>query len=134
MFGSDYMEGYPVARGWNGMEDPGGIPGTVGAAPVRKNISCGVEVSSLIERVNAWHISSMTRLSISHADCHFGYRDSGFKNELRNKAIIVSVVFRLTKRTTASTLSYTALTEELVRRNILHPDPINFSEKISGFE
>lgn len=116
------LVGQAVGRGWSGMENLGGIPGTVGAAPVQNIGAYGVEVSSLIERVTAWHIDSKKWLTLSNADCQFGYRESVFKNELRNKAIIVSVVFRLTKGTRALALSYAALTEELVRRNILNPD------------
>lgn len=116
------LVGYAVGRNWGGMENLGGIPGTVGAAPVQNIGAYGVEVSSLIERVNAWQVSGKRWLSLSKADCSFGYRDSIFKNELRNDAIIVSVVFRLDKGTAAKSLSYAALTDELSRRNILHPD------------
>ncbi|MCU0377774.1 MAG: UDP-N-acetylmuramate dehydrogenase [Bacteroidales bacterium] len=116
------LVGYTVGRGWGGMENLGGIPGTVGAAPVQNIGAYGVEVSSLIERVTAWHIDSKKWLTLSNADCRFGYRDSIFKNELKNKAIIVSAVFRLTKGTVAMSLSYAALTAELKRRNVSHPD------------
>jgi UDP-N-acetylmuramate dehydrogenase len=116
------LVGYAVGRNWSGMENLGGIPGTVGAAPVQNIGAYGVEASSLIERVNAWQVDRKKWLSLSKADCRFGYRDSIFKNDLRNDAIIVSVAFRLEKGTAAKTLSYAALTEELRRRNLLHPD------------
>ncbi len=112
------LVGYAVGRNWSGMENLGGIPGTVGAAPVQNIGAYGEEVSSLVERVSAWQVKRKKWLSLSKDGCRFGYRDSIFKNELRNDAIIVSVVFRLEKGSTAKSLSYAALTDEL----ILHPD------------
>ena len=37
-------------------------------------------------------------MNCNNADCRFGYRDSIFKHELKNKVMIVSVVFKLTKK------------------------------------
>ena len=63
------LVGYAVGRNWSGLENLGGIPGTVGAAPVQNIGAYGVEVSSLIERVTAWNVDRKSWLTLSNADC-----------------------------------------------------------------
>ena len=53
--------------------------------------------------------------------CHFGYRESVFKNEAKDKYIITSVVFELTKRNHKINTSYGDITAELAKKNITNP-------------
>ncbi len=86
-----------VEAGLSGLENLSLIPGTVGAAPIQNIGAYGVEVASVIKRVNFIHIDSGTKESLSGAECNFGYRDSIFKNSLKNRTIIISVEFLLSR-------------------------------------
>jgi UDP-N-acetylmuramate dehydrogenase len=86
-----------TARGWWGLENLGLIPGTVGAAPVQNIGAYGVELCQRIESVTAWHVATQKYVTLSHAECEFGYRDSIFKRARRGEWLIVSVRFALPK-------------------------------------
>jgi UDP-N-acetylmuramate dehydrogenase len=55
------------------------------------------------------------------ADCHFGYRESIFKNEVKDQYIITSVVFKLTKNNHKINISYGDIASELEKLNIIKP-------------
>ena len=80
-----------------GAENLSLIPGTVGASPVQNIGAYGAEAKDIIERVNYFDTTEGRHLSLSREECHFAYRDSIFKRELRGRAIITSVIFRLGK-------------------------------------
>jgi UDP-N-acetylmuramate dehydrogenase len=86
-----------TARGWWGLENLGLIPGTVGAAPVQNIGAYGVELCQRIESVTAWHVATQKYVTLSRAECEFGYRDSIFKRARRGEWLIVSVRFALPK-------------------------------------
>lgn len=93
----DDFVGYCVGQGWAGLENLSLIPGTVGAAPIQNIGAYGVEAGELIERVSAVEIKTGREFILTRSECRFGYRDSIFKQELRNKAIVLDVTFRLAK-------------------------------------
>jgi len=103
---------YAIARGWGGIENLALIPGTVGAAPMQNIGAYGAEVKDTIESVTFWHWEDKMFRTYTNAACRFGYRDSVFKQELRGKVFITSVVFRLNKRPVYNT-SYGAIAQEL---------------------
>jgi UDP-N-acetylmuramate dehydrogenase len=70
-----------------------------------------VEVKDVIKEVHILEIATGKKLVLTNEECKFGYRDSVFKNELKNRVIITSVVFRLSKMEKYN-LSYKALKEE----------------------
>ena len=86
-----------TARGWWGLENLGLIPGTVGAAPVQNIGAYGVELCERIESVTAWQVAEQKFVTLSRAECDFGYRDSLFKRAPRGTWLIVSVRFALPK-------------------------------------
>jgi len=86
-----------TARGWWGLENLGLIPGTVGAAPVQNIGAYGVELCQRLESVRAWHVATQKYVTLSRAECEFGYRDSIFKRARRGEWLIVSVRFALPK-------------------------------------
>ena len=86
---------YCVANGWGGLENLSGIPGTVGAAPVQNIGAYGVEVKDSIAEVEAIRTDTLETIRFTNADCRFGYRDSIFKQEWKNKLVITKVIFRL---------------------------------------
>lgn len=103
---------YAVAQGWGGIENLALIPGTVGASPMQNIGAYGVEVKDVIESVTYWHLQQQQFITLSAADCQFGYRDSIFKQALLGQAFITSVVFRLAKAPVYNT-SYGAIEQEL---------------------
>jgi UDP-N-acetylmuramate dehydrogenase len=86
-----------LARGINGFENLALIPGTVGASPIQNIGAYGVEVERFITQVDYICCQTNELKSLSHEQCHFAYRDSIFKHELYQRAIISKVYFRLPK-------------------------------------
>jgi UDP-N-acetylmuramate dehydrogenase len=86
---------YCVNRNLGGIENLSLIPGTVGASPVQNIGAYGTEVGNLIESVEAIHLENGKTMKLSSGECRFSYRDSIFKNELKDNALITQVTFRL---------------------------------------
>ena len=88
---------WAVGKNYGGIENLSYIPGTVGAAPIQNIGAYGVEVKSVIEEVEVFDLLHGTFDTIKNSDCHFGYRDSIFKNEAKGRYYITSVVLKLSK-------------------------------------
>jgi UDP-N-acetylmuramate dehydrogenase len=88
---------FTVNNDWCGLENLSLIPGSVGAAPVQNIGAYGVEVKDFILSVECVEIETGNKFSLSNRECLFEYRDSIFKNSLKNKCVIVSVIFKLSK-------------------------------------
>ena len=98
-----------------GVENLSLIPGTVGAAPVQNIGAYGQEVANVIERVKGFDFVKKEHVEYSNAECGFGYRDSIFKQLLKNSFVITSVVFKLNKAPKFK-LDYSNLKENVSRR------------------
>ena len=72
---------HTLLQGWAGLENLALIPGWAGAAPVQNIGAYGLELSERLESVQAWDTVAREHVTIGHADCQFGYRDSLFKRE-----------------------------------------------------
>ncbi len=108
---------YCVAQRWYGVENLVGIPGLVGSCPVQNIGAYGAEVKDVISEVKGWRISSAQPFALTNAQCGFGYRNSIFKNEWKNDAIITSVCFRLSK-VERYNLTYKALSDALAAKSV----------------
>lgn len=86
-----------VHNGWYGIENLSLIPGKVGAAPVQNIGAYGVEVESVIVRVNGINLETGSCFCLAHDECHFSYRSSVFKEKPAGSFMVTSVVFRLKK-------------------------------------
>ena len=91
----DALVALTVLRGWAGIECLSGIPGDIGAAPIQNIGAYGQEVSETILRVRAVDRSSGALVEIDGPSCGFGYRDSIFKREAKDRYAITSVTFAL---------------------------------------
>lgn len=103
---------YAIGKGFGGIENLALIPGTVGASPIQNIGAYGVEAKETIESVTFWYWKEKTFLTYSNRECVFGYRDSIFKHQLKDKVLITSVVFKLSKKPKYNT-SYGAVAQEL---------------------
>lgn len=99
-----------LSRGFWGLENLSGIPGTVGAAPIQNIGAYGAEVKDSIESVRAFDISTGKEKVFSNAECGFEYRDSFFKSPAGKNFIILEVTFRLS-RVAKPNISYKDLKE-----------------------
>ena len=86
-----------VERNLWGIENLSLIPGKVGAAPVQNIGAYGVEAKDAIRAVTMYVPESGKFLTLAAEHCAFGYRESVFKQSLRGKVIITSVLFRFGK-------------------------------------
>ncbi|MEO0367444.1 MAG: UDP-N-acetylmuramate dehydrogenase [Pseudomonadota bacterium] len=92
----DFVE-YCLQAGWHGVENLALIPGLVGAAPIQNIGAYGVEVAAVIESVAYLDLETLEEHRLHNFDCQFGYRDSIFKAELKDRTLITAVDFELDK-------------------------------------
>lgn len=107
-----------VQENLGGIENLSLIPGTVGAAPIQNIGAYGVEVKDVVEHVEAVSLSSGEIRTFDNAACAFGYRDSYFKNEGKDKYFITSVTFKLTSGPHQYHVEYGALNELLANQTL----------------
>jgi UDP-N-acetylmuramate dehydrogenase len=93
----DDLVEYAVFNGWGGIENLSLIPGKVGAAAVQNIGAYGMEIQNRIESVSGFDLDSQTEYTLDVADCQYAYRDSIFKNQLKDRFIITSVSIKLDK-------------------------------------
>jgi UDP-N-acetylmuramate dehydrogenase len=86
-----------VWQGLGGIENLALIPGSVWAAPMQNIGAYGVEVKDVIEFVEYVDLSDGSTHVLDNGSCQFGYRDSVFKRDLKDRAFISHVVFKLYK-------------------------------------
>jgi len=103
-----------------GTENLSLIPGEVGASAVQNIGAYGAEVKDLITVVEAVEIATGEAVTFTNADCHYGYRDSRFKHEWKNRYLITHVTYQLAREEHLS-LSYGNIAAELQHRGIANP-------------
>jgi len=116
----DELVKYCIDRNFGGIENLSYIPGTVGAAPIQNIGAYGQELEETFYELRGIYIDSCETKNFNKSECSFSYRNSIFKNELKNKFIITSVRLKLNRNPDVN-LSYTPVKEEVENRNIKHP-------------
>lgn len=119
-----------IAHGWHGAENLVAIPGTVGASPVQNVGAYGCEAKDIIHSVLAYDIATGEPRTFTRAECRFGYRDSIFKGELKNRYVVWSVTYRL-RRDFVPEVGYKALSDALAAKGIAHPTAQQLADTIA---
>ena len=84
-----------VAQGLAGLECLSGIPGLVGATPIQNVGAYGQEISDTVVSVRAYDLTEGREVSLTAAECQFGYRDSAFKSVFPGRFVVLEVTFAL---------------------------------------
>lgn len=113
----DNLIQYCVKHQYFGLENLTAIPGLAGSAPVQNIGAYGVEVKDIIVKVQGYRISTGEPFELTNAECRFGYRNSIFKQELKNDCIITYVWFQLSEEK-HFTLTYQGLVQSLQEREL----------------
>lgn len=87
-----------IERKLGGIENLSLIPGTAGAAPIQNIGAYGTELKDTLLEVEAINIETLEKKVFTNAECNFGYRDSIFKTQFKNKYFIVSITLQLQKK------------------------------------
>jgi UDP-N-acetylmuramate dehydrogenase len=118
-----------VKLGLGGIENLSLIPGSVGAAPMQNIGAYGVEVKDVITLVKAMEIATGNAREFSKEECAFGYRESIFKKELKDRYIITEVHFELSKNPTLH-IDYGDVRKTLADMNVEKPGIKEVSDAI----
>ena len=109
-----------LQAGLYGMENLSLIPGDVGASAVQNIGAYGAEAKDLIVSVEAVEIATGHLVTIQGKDCGYGYRQSKFKQEWKNRYLITRVTYQLSA-TFEPHLDYGYIRAELERKGIKDP-------------
>jgi len=109
-----------VERGWAGIECLSGIPGLVGATPIQNVGAYGQEVAETITAVRAVDRRRGGAVTLSPAECGFGYRNSALKAARPPRYIVLAVGFRL-EQDGAPALRYPDLVKDLEGKKVAAP-------------
>ena len=120
---------YTVEHKYQGLENLSLIPGCVGAAPIQNIGAYGNEIRNTFQHLHALSFEDGEIHLFDAETCRFGYRDSIFKHEGKNKYCILDVTFRLNKRGKLNT-SYGAIEEQLKRMNVSEPNLSDVSNAV----
>ena len=100
-----------VEAGLAGVECLSGIPGLVGATPVQNVGAYGQDVSQVVTAVRALDRRSGEVVTMTPAQCGFGYRRSVFKH--RDDHVVLAVGLRLAESADSAPVAYPELARRL---------------------
>ena len=116
----DDMVSTSIEAGYYGMENLSLIPGDVGASAVQNIGAYGVEAKDLILCVWMVEIPTGKTWMLGNEECEYGYRQSRFKKDWKNRFLITRVTYGLSK-TFRPHLDYGNIRAELERKGIKEP-------------
>jgi UDP-N-acetylmuramate dehydrogenase len=113
----DDLAAWSVAEGLSGLECLSGIPGLAGATPIQNVGAYGQEVAQTIIAVRVLDRRSGEVLTLTGAECAFGYRTSMLKRAAAGMAtgrfVVLAVSFRLRRQPLSAPLRYGELAARL---------------------
>ena len=104
---------WAVENNYGGIENLSLIPGNVGAAPIQNIGAYGVELKDIFYSCSGIELDSLKEFEMNKSECKFSYRNSIFKNELKDKVVITSIKLNLTKDNHHFNIAYKDLKENL---------------------
>ncbi len=116
----DEVVDFSLSNKLYGAENLSIIPGDVGASAVQNIGAYGVEAKDFIREVHAVEIATGRLCIIGKDDCQYGYRQSRFKQEWKNRFLITKVVYEFSD-VFKPRLDYGNIRSELERRGISEP-------------
>lgn len=121
---------WAIDNDFGGIENLSLIPGNVGTTPIQNIGAYGVEVKDTIVSCQALDIDKISFTTFSNQDCQFSYRESVFKNELKDRYIITSVSFKLTKNNHLLKTQYGDIQAKLDLQKIQYPTIRDISNSV----
>lgn len=121
---------WTINQDFGGLENMSLIPGNVGTTPIQNIGAYGTEIKDTFLYCEALNIKTLEVKKFTKEECKFGYRESIFKNEVKDQFIITSVVFKLTKHQHKINISYGDIAAELTKKEIVVPTLIDVSNAI----
>ncbi|MFA7285866.1 MAG: UDP-N-acetylmuramate dehydrogenase [Candidatus Paceibacterota bacterium] len=94
----DDLVTFAVERNFWGIENLALVPGTVGASPMQNIGAYGVELKDTLVKVYCIDIDTENEVVFDNHECNFGYRDSIFKNEMKDRYFITAIDVLLSKK------------------------------------
>lgn len=120
---------YCVEKNFGGIENLSLIPGCVGAGPMQNIGAYGVELKDVCVEVECMDRETGQKIKFSSIECEFGYRESIFKNKVKDKYVITHVHFKLSKNAKVNT-QYGSIKDELAIMGIENPSIKDVSEAV----
>ncbi len=126
----DDVVAWCVAHTLYGAENLSLIPGEVGASAVQNIGAYGAEVKDFISSIEAVEIGTGKQCLFSREECQYGYRDSRFKHEWKNRYLITHVTYQLSNDSSLQRLDYGNIRSELEHRGINQPTPLELRQVV----
>lgn len=116
----DGVVDYCVRNGIHDAENLSLIPGTVGASVVQNIGAYGAEIKDIVQSIEAVEIATGKTVQFAAADCRYGYRQSRFKTDWKNRYFVTYVTYRLSL-SFSPMMDYGNITGALDRKGISYP-------------
>jgi len=117
----DELVKFCVENNWGGLENLSGIPGSVGSAPIQNIGAYGAELKDSFDSLSALDKDTGNIVTLTKEQCKFGYRDSIFKREFKNRYAILGVMLKLTVRNHVLNMTYGAIGQNMQEMGVQSP-------------
>lgn len=114
----DDLVDFCVHNNWWGIENLSLIPGETGAAAIQNIGAYGAEIKDVVQKVKTIEIESCNERVFDVSECSYGYRQSVFKNDLKGRFIVTSIVIKLSAKPLLN-LNYQHLEQEVLKKGVL---------------
>jgi UDP-N-acetylmuramate dehydrogenase len=121
---------WSLSHNLGGLENLSLIPGSVGAAPMQNIGAYGVEQDVCFHSLTGINLTTGVKTTFFKHQCKFGYRESIFKNDLKDQFIITQVRYLLKKTPHLIHTEYGAIKDQLKMNGINEPTIQEISDAV----